>query len=202
MRERLTEPVERVAQALNRFPQGFLVIEQLSFAMHAVPEALRQVVHQHEVDQQQRVGFLFEIQVKLRPLRPVDRRRLDREVDVRALEVVAAGARAEQPDPLDRGMLGKPTSQLQDQLATRKLGRQRRGCAPVMIRGSNRSIARTAAAIDRMRLTRAAAGRPAAPRARRGPSSRHWPRPRRWSAGSPAEPRPAPRRCGPPRRAG
>ena len=105
--------------------------------MDAASEALRQIVDQHEVDQQQRVRFLFEVEVKRRPFSAVDRRRLDREVDVRALEVVAAGARAEQPDPLDRGMRGEAASQLQDQLATRKIGRQRRGWAPVMVRGSN-----------------------------------------------------------------
>ena len=47
-------------------------IEQASFAMHAAPEALRQIVHQHEVDQQQRIRFLLEIEVKPRPLSPVD----------------------------------------------------------------------------------------------------------------------------------
>jgi hypothetical protein len=36
--------------------------------MHAAPEALRQIVHQYEVDQQQRIRFLFEIEVKPRPL--------------------------------------------------------------------------------------------------------------------------------------
>ena len=72
--------------------------------MHAPPEAARQIIHQHDVDQQQRVRFLFEVKMKLRPFSPVDPGRLDGEVDVRALEVVAARPRAEQPDPLDRGM--------------------------------------------------------------------------------------------------
>ena len=43
-------------------------IEQPSLAMHAAPETLRQIVHQYEVDQQQRIRFLFEIEVEPRPL--------------------------------------------------------------------------------------------------------------------------------------
>jgi hypothetical protein len=108
-------------------------IEQLSLAMHAMPEALRQIVHQHEVDDQQRSRILVEIEVKLRPLAPIDCRRLDREVDVRAPEMVAAGARAEQPDPLDRRMGGKAPGQLEDQLATREIGGQGRCSSPLRL---------------------------------------------------------------------
>jgi hypothetical protein len=46
--------------------------------MHAMPEALRQIVHQHKVDEQECVRFLFEVEMKLRPLSPVNPRRLDR----------------------------------------------------------------------------------------------------------------------------
>ena len=75
--------------------------------MHALPEALRQIVHQHAFDDQQRIRLLLEVEMQRRPLTPVDAWRLDGEVDVGALEVVAAGARAVQPDALDRRVLGE-----------------------------------------------------------------------------------------------
>ena len=55
---------------------------------------------------------------------------------------------------------------------------------------------------DGVSLIASAAALPAAPRARRDPSRRHWPPPRRSSAGTPAASRPGPRRSGRHRRAG
>jgi hypothetical protein len=89
--------------------------------MHAMPEALRQIIHQHEIDEQQRVRVLFKVEMKLCPLSPIDPWRLDRQVDVRPLEVVAARPRPEQPHPLDRGMAPQAAGQILDQGATRKV---------------------------------------------------------------------------------
>ena len=44
----------------------------------------------------------------------------------RAGEMIAAGARAEQPDPFDRRVRGEAPGKLQDQLATRGIGGQER----------------------------------------------------------------------------
>lgn len=104
--------------------------------MHATPEALRQIVHQHDVDEKQGVRFLFEVEMKLRPLSPVDPRRLDRQVDVRALEVVTARPRAEQPHPLDRGMAPKASGQILDQGPARKVIGQ--GCGHRVHRTASR----------------------------------------------------------------
>jgi hypothetical protein len=82
--------------------------------MYAVPEGFRQIVHQHALDDQQGVRLLLEVEVQRRPLAAVDARRLDGEVDVGALELVAAGPRAEQPDPLDRRVLGELCGQRLD----------------------------------------------------------------------------------------
>jgi hypothetical protein len=73
-------------------------------------------------------------EVKLRPLATIDAGRLDRELDVRALEVVAPGARAEQPDPPDGRMLGEAAGEPQDQLAARAVRGQRRGLSSVAVR--------------------------------------------------------------------
>src|SRR5687768_12073657 len=47
-------------------------IKQPPLALDALPEALRQVVHQDEVDQQQRGRLLVEVEVQLRPFAAVD----------------------------------------------------------------------------------------------------------------------------------
>jgi hypothetical protein len=103
-----------------------------AFPQNLLAEMLGRFLHADEIDAQERRRLLLlEIQREFEPFVAVHGGRLDREIDVRALEVVAAGARAEQPDPLDRRMPGEQAGELGDQLAARAIGGQGRRSSSV-----------------------------------------------------------------------
>jgi len=92
-------------------------IGQDPFLPDLLAEMLGRCLEPDQVDQQQGRRLVLEVELDLQPVVAVHVGRLDREVDVRALEVVAAGTRAEQPYPLDRGMAAEAPRKLFDELA-------------------------------------------------------------------------------------
>jgi hypothetical protein len=101
-------------------------MEQGSLVLDAPPQLVRDFLEPEQVDAEEGGGLVLEIQREPEPFHAIHPGCLDGEVDVRALEIIAPRARAEQPDPLDFRMLSEARRQFQDQLAARKIRRQGR----------------------------------------------------------------------------
>jgi hypothetical protein len=96
-------------------------IDQDALVMDLLAEKRRRLLQANQIDGQKGGRLLSEVERDLQRIVSVHARGFDREIDVRALEVVAARPRAEQLYPLHGGVKRQPAGQILDQATAWKI---------------------------------------------------------------------------------